>query len=43
VQSILSPDQLTGFEKYLKNQQVLQKAGMQMAVKMFAPAKSSGD
>lgn len=42
-QGILSPDQLTGFEKYLNNQQTLQKAGMQMAVKMFAPAKPVGD
>jgi hypothetical protein len=38
-QSILSPDQLAGFQKYLDNQQTMQKAGMQMAVKMFAPAK----
>lgn len=42
-QGILSPDQLAGFEKYLNNQQTLQKAGMQMGVKMFAPAKPSGD
>lgn len=42
-QSILSPDQLTGFTNYLNSQQSLQKAGMQMAVKMFAPAKPSGE
>ena len=42
-QSILSPDQLTGFSNYLNSQQSLQKAGMQMAVKMFAPAKPTGE
>jgi len=42
-QGILSPDQLTAFEKYLNNQQALQKAGMQMAAKMFAPAKPGGN
>ncbi len=36
---ILSPDQQTAFQKYLENQQALQKAGMQMAAKMFAPSK----
>jgi hypothetical protein len=38
-QEILSPDQLAGFQKYLDKQQTMQKAGMQMAAKMFAPAK----
>jgi hypothetical protein len=38
-QGILSPDQLAAFQKYLDNQQTMQKAGMQMAAKMFAPAK----
>lgn len=33
--SILSPDQLDAFQKYLANQQQLQKMGMQMAAKMF--------
>jgi hypothetical protein len=42
-QGILSPDQLTAFEEYLNNQQALQKAGMQMAAKMFAPAKPGGN
>jgi hypothetical protein len=42
-QTILSPDQLSAFGKYLNNQQGLQKAGMQMALKMFAPAKPGGD
>jgi hypothetical protein len=42
-QSILSPDQVTAFSKYLDSQQSLQKAGMQMAVKMFAPAKPNGE
>jgi hypothetical protein len=41
--SILSPDQETTFEKYLDGQQKLQKAGMQMAAKMFAPPKAAGD
>ncbi|MDB6023309.1 MAG: hypothetical protein JWQ04_3166 [Pedosphaera sp.] len=36
---ILPPDQAAAFEKYLNSQQALQKAGMQMAAKMFAPAK----
>ncbi len=40
---ILSPDQLTAFKDYLSGQQSMQKAGMQMAVKMFAPAKSEGE
>lgn len=39
-QGILPPDQAAAFEKYLNNQQTLQKAGMQMAAKMFAPAKA---
>jgi hypothetical protein len=39
-QTILSPDQMTAFGKYLSSQTAMQKAGMQMAVKMFAPAKS---
>jgi hypothetical protein len=38
-QNILSPDQLEAFQKYLNNQQALQKMGMQMGAKMFAPAK----
>ena len=38
-QSILSADQLAAFERQLASQQALQKAGMQMAAKMFAPAK----
>ena len=42
-QSILTSDQLTAFDKYLSNQQVLQKAGMQMAAKMFASPKPGGD
>jgi hypothetical protein len=29
--------------RILSNQQALQKVGMQMAVKMFAPAKSGGE
>jgi hypothetical protein len=41
-QNILSPDQLESFQKYLNNQQALQKVGMQMGVKMFAPAKQPG-
>jgi hypothetical protein len=39
--SLLSPDQVAAFEKYLEGQQAMQKAGMQMAVKLFAPAKTS--
>lgn len=42
-QGVLSPDQFTAFEKYLGSQQALQKAGMQMAAKMFAPAKPAGN
>jgi hypothetical protein len=42
-QQILSPDQLAAFDKYLQNQQTMQKAGMQMAAKMFAPAKPAGE
>jgi len=42
-QTILSPDQLTAFGKYLNGQQAMQKAGMQMALKMFAPAKPAGN
>lgn len=42
-QAILSSDQLSAFGKYLNNQQGLQRAGMQMAMKMFAPAKTGGD
>jgi hypothetical protein len=40
-QSILTADQLTAFQKYMDGQYALQKAGMQMAVKMFGdkPAK----
>jgi outer membrane murein-binding lipoprotein Lpp len=39
-QSLLSPDQAASFAKYLEGQQSMQKVGLQMAVKMFAPAKS---
>ena len=42
-QGILQPEQAASFEQYLKNQQALQKAGMQMAVKMFAPGKAGGE
>ena len=42
-QSILTPDQLAAFGKYLDNQQTMQKAGMQMAAKMFSPAKPAGN
>jgi hypothetical protein len=42
-QSILSPDQFEAFKKYLANQQAMQKMGMQMAGKMFAPAKSGSN
>jgi uncharacterized coiled-coil protein SlyX len=38
---ILSPDQFDAFQKYLVAQQGMQKMGMQMAAKMFAP-KSGG-
>jgi hypothetical protein len=34
-QGILTADQLTSFQKYLDGQTALQKAGMQMAAKMF--------
>jgi hypothetical protein len=40
-QNILSPDQLEAFQKYLNNQQALQKMGMQMGAKMLAPTKQS--
>lgn len=40
-QSILSPDQLGAFQKYLASQQAIQKAGMKMAAQLFAP-KSGG-
>lgn len=39
-QNILSPDQLTAYQKFLANQQTMQKAAMQMAAQMFAPKKS---
>ena len=39
---VLSADQLDVFQKYLLNQQQMQKMGMQMAAKMFAP-KSGGN
>jgi hypothetical protein len=42
-QGILSPDQLPAFQKYLDGQQAMQKVGLQMAVKMFAPAKPAGE
>jgi hypothetical protein len=38
-QNILAPDQLESFRKYLNQQQALQKVGMQMGARMFAPAK----
>lgn len=38
-QNILTPDQLESFQKHLNSQQALQKMGMQMGAKMFAPAK----
>jgi hypothetical protein len=42
-QGVLSQDQLTKFEGYLNSQKALQKAGMQMAGKMFSPAEPDGD
>ncbi len=42
-EGILSADQAAAFGKYLTNQQAMQKAGMQMASKMFAPQKSAED
>jgi hypothetical protein len=42
-QGILSSDQLSAFGKYLSGQEALQKAGMQMAVKMFSPGKQGGN
>jgi hypothetical protein len=38
-QSILSPNQLDAFQKHLSQQQALQKAGMQMGAKLFAPGE----
>ncbi|HUS37122.1 MAG TPA: hypothetical protein VM680_17385 [Verrucomicrobiae bacterium] len=38
-QNILTPDQLESFRKHLNNQQAMQKMGMQMGAKMFAPVK----
>lgn len=38
-QNILKPDQLESFQKYLNNQQALQKAGLQMGAKMFSQPK----
>jgi hypothetical protein len=38
-QGILSADQLTAMGKYLTGQEAMQKAGMQMAVKMFSAGK----
>jgi hypothetical protein len=38
-QNILSPDQLAAYQKFLANQQTMQKAAMQMAAQMFAPKK----
>lgn len=38
-QTILKPDQVAAFGKYLENQQSVAKTGMQMAAKMFAPTK----
>jgi hypothetical protein len=38
-QGILSADQAASFEKYIHGQEAIQKVGMQMAAKMFAPAK----
>ena len=43
VQGILSPDQLEAFKKYLNNQMTMQKAGMQMAAKMFGAGKSGSN
>jgi hypothetical protein len=40
-QNILTPDQLEAYQKFLNNQQALQKMGMQMGAKMFAPTKQS--
>ncbi len=37
--NILSPDQYKTFSSYLETQQTMQKAGLQMAAKMFAPTK----
>lgn len=36
-QGILTPDQLTSYQKFLNSQQELQKAGMKMAAQMFGP------
>lgn len=38
-QNILTPAQFETFQKFLNNQQAMQKMGMQMGAKMFAPAK----
>lgn len=38
-QNILTPDQLEAFQKYLNNQQAMQKMGMQLGAKMFAQPK----
>jgi len=40
---ILSPTQFDSFQKYLTSQHAIQKVGMQMAAKMFAPTKPSGE
>jgi hypothetical protein len=42
-QNILTPDQLVSFQKYLNNQQALQKVGMQMGAKMFAPGNKKNE
>lgn len=42
-QTFLSPDQFAAFGKYLNAQQTMQKAGMQMAIKMFSPSKPGGN
>jgi hypothetical protein len=42
-QTFLTSDQLAAFKTSLNSQQAMQKAGMQMAVKMFAPAKDGGE
>jgi outer membrane murein-binding lipoprotein Lpp len=42
-QGILSADQLSALGKYLNGQETMQKAGMQMAVKMFSAGKSGGN
>lgn len=40
-QGVLSSDQMTSFEKFLGNQSQMQKIGLQMASKMFAPKQGN--